>query len=241
MDLKEIYIWNIKFNLLSAKEIVEIVNAWFAEGRKGIHLTGVDACVLVQAQDDALLRKAILESDIVNVDSYLPAKRLAQRGYPIKERVTTPDLMEEFFQMADEKEQKVFLFGAKEETIRLLVDVLTEEYPKMQIVGYRNGYYTPEEESSIVEQISSLAPDYLFIGMPSPRKEHFILKYKDKINAGMLLGVGGAFDAKAGVLKRPPKFLRGHMGEAFFRIIRNPRQYGSRVLYLFPFLRITRN
>lgn len=241
MDLKEIYIWNIKYNLLSAKEIVGIVNTWLAEGRKGIHLTGVDACVLVQAQDDALLRKAILESDLVNVDSYLPAKKLAQRGYPIKERVTTPDLMEEFFRMANEKEQRVFLFGAKEGTIRLLVDVLTKEYPKMRIVGYRNGYYTPEEESEIVDQISSLAPDYLFIGMPSPRKEHFILKYKDKINVGMLLGVGGAFDAKAGVLKRPPKFLRGHMGEAFFRIIRNPRQYGSRVLYLFPFLRITRH
>ena len=120
-------------------------------------------------------------------------------------------------------------------------DILKEEYPKMKIVGYRNGYYTPEEEPAIAEYISSLAPDYLFIGMPTPRKEHFILKYKGKINVGVLLGVGGAFDAKAGVLKRPPMFLRGHGLEAFFRITRNPIYYGSRIKLLIKFLILTRN
>ena len=99
MDLKEVKIWNIKYNLLTAKEISDIVNSWLDGGRKGIHLTGVDACVMVQAQENDLLRKAILESDIVNIDSYLPAKKLAKLGYDVKERVTTPDVMEGFFKI----------------------------------------------------------------------------------------------------------------------------------------------
>jgi N-acetylglucosaminyldiphosphoundecaprenol N-acetyl-beta-D-mannosaminyltransferase len=176
-DLKEVKIWNVKFNLLTAEEIATVVNSWLDEGKKGIHLTGVDACVMVQAQKDELLRKAILESDIVNVDSYLPAKKLAENGYDIKDRVTTPDVMEELFKIANEKEQKVFLFGAKENTVTRLRDVLTEEYPNMKIVGYRNGYYSAEEEPAIAEEISSLSPDFLFIGMPTPRKEHFMLEF----------------------------------------------------------------
>jgi len=240
-DLKEVRIWNIKFNLLNEHQIAEIVNSWLEEGRKGIHLTGVDACVVVSAQKDELLRKAILESDIVNVDSYLPARMLAKHGYEIKERVPTPEVMEELLKKANDNHQKVFFLGAQESTINLMLGVLKKEYPNMKIVGYRNGYYSQEEEGRIAEYISSLSPDYLFLGMPTPRKEHFILKYKEKIDVGVFLGVGGAFDAKAGVLKRPPKFLRGHMGEALFRILRTPKVYASRILFLLPFLRITRN
>ena len=229
MFLKEVRIWNVKFNLLTVNEIVTIVNEWLSEGRKGIHLTGVDAYVTVLAQSDELLRRAILESDIVNVDSYYPAKMLAKQGYEIRERVTTPDVMEGFFKSANEKGQKVYLLGAKEETIQALNRILTSDYPNMKIVGYRNGDFREDEENAVAQAISQAKPDYLFLGMPSPRKEHFILKYKGKIDVGVFLGVGGAFDARANVMKRPPEFMRGHGMEAFFRVLRSPRVYGKRL------------
>ena len=235
MDLKEVRIWNIKYNLLTEKEIVDIVNIWLDQGRKGIHLTGVDASVAYLAQNDDSLRKAILSSDIVNVDSFLPAKMLSQKGYKIKRRVPTPDLMEELLKSADNREQKVYLLGAKGETLNKLVGILKHDYPHLKIVGYRNGYYFDSEEQMIAEEISQLSPDYLFIALPSPRKENFILKYKQIINVGVFLGVGGAFDARANVLKRPPKLLRGYGLEAVLRIMRNPIAYGNRVKKIIAF------
>ena len=229
MDLKEVKIWNVKYNLLTAREIADVVKLWLKEGRKGIHLTGADAYVTVLAQEDELLRKAILESDIVNVDSFFPTKMLSMKGYDIKERVTTPDLMEELLKDANENGKKVYLLGAKEETLHALIENIMADYSNLKIVGSRNGYYTDAEEDEIAQEISNLAPDYLFIGMPSPRKEHFILKYKHTIDVGVFLGVGGAFDARANVLKRPPTFLRGHGLEAFFRVLRKPRVYGKRL------------
>lgn len=241
MDLKEVRIWNVKYNLLTVDEIVSAVDQWLSEGRKGIHLTGADAYVTVLAQDDKLLHQAIMESDIVNVDSFFPTKMLARKGYKIKERVTTPDVMEGFFKIADKKGQKVYLLGAKEETICTLIKMLEEDYPNMKIVGYRNGYFKESDEDAVAEQISKLEPDYLFLGMPSPRKEHFILKYKGKINVGVFLGVGGAFDARSNVMKRPPTFLRGHGLEAFFRVIRSPRVYGKRLGIFIDFMKLYRN
>jgi len=237
-DLKEIKIWHVKYNLLSISEIVDIVNKWLDEGKRGIHLTGANPETVAIAQDDKLLRDALLDSDIVNVDSFLPAKFLHLKGYPIKHRVPTPEVFEELMRTANEKRQKVFFFGAKDETLRLMRAKLEEEYPNMQIVGMRNGYYTEEEEAGIAEDISKLEPDFLFIGMPSPRKERFILKYKHRINVGCFYGVGGAFDAKAGVLSRPPKWAQ-HAGiEYWMRVIRQPQVYGKRMPLYFKFLKL---
>ena len=238
MDLKEIRIWNIKYNLLTIPEIVAIVSNWLDEGRRGIHLTGANPETIAIAQKDQLLHQAIMDSDIVNVDSFLPTKFLKLKGYHFNHRVPTPEVFEEFMKCANEKRQKVFFFGAKQDTLEKMKKVLEAEYPNMNIVGMRNGYYTDEEEEAIAEEINRLAPDYLFVGISSPRKERFILKYKKKINVGVFYGVGGAFDAKAGVLSRPPRWLQHAGMEYWLRVIRNPKVYGKRMPLYFDFLKL---
>lgn len=239
MDLKEIRIWNVKYNLLTIPEIVDIVSKWLDEGRRGIHLTGANPETVAIAQDDELLHQAIMNSDIVNVDSFLPTKFLRLKGYHFNHRVPTPEVFEEFMRCANDKKQKVFFFGAKQDTLDKMRTVLETEYPNMNIVGMRNGYYTDEEEPKIAEEINKLAPDYLFVGISSPRKERFILKYKHSINVGVFYGVGGAFDAKAGVLSRPPKWLQHGGMEYWLRVIRNPKVYGKRMPLYFKFLKLT--
>ncbi len=238
MDLKEIRIWNVKYNLLSIPEIVEIVSKWLDEGRRGIHLTGINPEQVAIAQNDELLRQAIMDSDIVNVDSFLPAKFIQLKGYDFNHRVPTPEVFEELMKRANEKKQKVFFFGAKQDTLEKMRMVLAYQYPDMNIVGMRNGYYTDEEEPMIAKSIDELSPDYLFVGISSPRKERFILKYKHKINVGVFYGVGGAFDAKAGVLSRPPKWLQHGGMEYWLRVIRNPKVYGKRMPLYFNFLKL---
>ena len=237
-DLKQINIWNIKYNLLNIEEIVNTVDQWLSEGRKGIHLTGANVDTIVWAQEDELLRKAILDSDIVNVDSFMPTFFLKRKGYPIQHRVPSPDVFEAFLKLADRKGMKIFFLGAKDETLEKLKAIIHSEYPHVNIVGSRNGYFEESEQDNIAMQISEKAPDFLFIGMPSPMKEKFILKYKKSINVGCFYGIGGAFDAKAGVLPRPPRWLRGFGLEFFFRAIRNPKVYGKRSPNYFKFIRM---
>lgn len=239
MDLKEIRIWNIKYNLLTPSEIADVVVQWLEEGKRGIHLTGANWETVGMAQEEELLRHAIMDSDIVNVDSTQPARFIKKKGYNIKGRAATPDVMEELLTRANEKSQKVFFLGSKQDTLDKLKEVLAKEYPHIQIVGMQNGYYEIKTEAAVVEKINSLAPDYLFLAFPSPRKEQFILEYKKTVNAGVFYGVGGALDAKAGVLKRPPKWLRSHGLEAFFRVTRSPK-YLKRLPLLFKFYRVVK-
>lgn len=238
MDLKEIRIWNVKYNLLTTLEIANIVSKWIDEGRKGIHLTGANADTIALAQTDQLLKRAIMDSDIVNVDSTFPAYFLKRKGYAIKGRVPTPDVMEAFFAIANSKRQKVFFLGAKQETLDKLKSVLTREYPDMVIAGMQHGYYKKEEEEEIVNLISSAAPDYLFIALPSPAKELFILNHKKQINVGVLYGVGGALDAKSGLFRRPPKWLREFGMEYIFRLLRRPKVYAKRIPLTIKFIKL---
>ena len=238
MELKEVRIWNVKYNLLTTSEIADIVSHWIDEGRKGIHLTGANADTIALAQTDQLLQRAIMDSDIVNVDSTLPAYFLRRKGYALKERVPTPDVMEEFLKIANAKRQKVFFLGAKQETLDKLKVILTREYPDMVITGMQNGYYSKEDEGEIVDTISAAAPDYLFIALPSPAKEHFILKYKKLINVGVFYGVGGALDAKSGIFKRPPKWLREYGMEYILRLLRKPNVYARRVPLTLSFIKL---
>lgn len=238
MDLKEIRIWNVKYNLLTITEIVDVVCKWLSEGRRGIHLTGANPETVVIAQNDELLHQAIMDSDIVNVDSFLPTTFIRLKGYHFNHRVPTPEVFEELMRCANEKKHKVFFFGAKQDTLDKMRKVLETDYPNMNIVGMRDGYYTDEEEPMIAEEINKLAPDYLFVGISSPRKERFILKYKHLIDVGVFYGVGGAFDAKAGVLSRPPQWLQHGGMEYWLRVIRNPKVYGKRMPLYFKFLKL---
>ncbi len=237
-DLKEIKIWNVKYNLLTVDEIVSQVDDWLMEGKRGIHLTGINPEQIAIAQYEPLQKEAILNSDIVNVDSFLPTLFLRVKGYNIKDRVPTPDVFEGLMALANRKKLRVFFLGARQHTLDLLRPILEREYPDMQIVGMRNGFFKEEELQGIANDIASLAPDFLFIALPSPRKEIFILKYKNSINVGCLYGVGGAFDAKAGILSRPPRILQKYGMEYWLRVIRNPKVYGKRMPLYFKFIKL---
>lgn len=235
-----INIWNIKFDLLSKAEIVGLVQNMLDEGRCGIHLTGVNPETVVDAQDIDLLRQAINESDIVNVDNMLVMLSLRKLGYDVPERAATPDIFEELLKTAELRGQSVYFLGAEQRVLEKMIENLRRQYPRLKITGYRNGFFTAAEEKQIVEDIRKLAPTYLFLGLPTPQKETFILKYKKDINAGVLYGVGGAFDVKGEKVKRAPAWLCRIGLEGFLRILQNPHNYGRRIFKYYPrFIKLT--
>ena len=236
MDLRRVEIWNIKVNLLDVAQIVTLVNERLSAGCKGLYFTPVDANVVMLAQNDMELRKAIWVSDITNVDSYLPAAYLKKAGYSIESRVPTPDVMDALLESASQKGLKVYFLGAKDATLAILSNVVSTKYPGVEIVGMRNGYFDDAECSRIADDISAVSPDILFVGMPSPKKEMFVMNCKDTLDCGVIYCVGGAFDAMAGVLPRPPKWLMFGPMEGVFRVLRNPKVYWKRALMCFKFI-----
>lgn len=235
-DLKRVDIWNIKVNLLGKEEIIDTLNQWISKGEKGKYCTPVDANTVMLAQNDKNLREAIFLSDITNVDSFLPAEFLKKAGYPINGRVATPYVMDAILSEANKNKLRIYFLGAKDSTLEKLNDVIRRRFPNVVIAGMRNGYFMESKNETIAKEISETTPDVVFIGMPSPKKEDFVISCKKTIDAGVLYCVGGAFDALAGVLPRPPKWLQKGPIEGILRIIRNPWTYWRRAIICFKFI-----
>lgn len=229
----QIYIWGIKFSLLKLEEFVAQINKRIKQNETPIHITGVNPETVVHASKDKLMQKAILESDFVNVDNALIVLTLRLLGKKVPSRVATPDLFEALLGLASKENYKIFVLGAKEAILNKAIENIRKDYPAL-LIDSHHGYYAREKESLIIEKINDLAPDMLFIALPSPEKESFILKYKIAMNAKLLLGVGGAIDCRAGVVKRPPKLLRNNGFEGILRSLQNPLNYGKRYLTFYP-------
>jgi N-acetylglucosaminyldiphosphoundecaprenol N-acetyl-beta-D-mannosaminyltransferase len=121
-----------------------------------------------------------------------------------------------------------------------MVAKLKVKYPELKIVGSRNGYFcNASEELLIVEEISKIKPDMVFIALPTPQKELFISHYKNNLGVRFAFGVGGVFDVQAGKVKRAPLWMRNIGLEGLHRMIQNPADYGARykTLYL-PFIKL---
>ena len=227
---KKVYVFNCPIDALTMKETVQIIDTAIKEG-KHIHHAVVNAAKIVKMQEDKELYNSIVNADIINADG-MPivwASRLL--GKPLPERVAGIDLMQELIKLAYNRKYKIFFFGAREEVVKKVVEKYSKEYSPEIIAGYRNGYYSEEEEPLIAKQIAESGANILFVGISSPKKEKFLYKYKHILkNVNFIMGVGGSFDVIAGKIKRAPKWMQKCGLEWVYRLVQEPRRMWRRYL-----------
>ena len=102
---------------------------------------------------------------------------------------------------------------------------LAARYPGLRIAGVRHGYFTPEEEPSVLREVFSTAPDLLLVALATPFQDAWIHRNLAALGARLTLGVGGSFDVFAGRLRRAPAWM-GRAGlEWLFRLIQEPSRW----------------
>ena len=216
-------------NLSMAETLDRIENSIFS--KKQIHHCVINAGKVVKMQSDEKLQESVISSDIINADgmSIVWAARLL--GHEIKERVAGIDLMDNLVGLAHEKKYKCFFLGAKEQVVKKIVNHYSEKYSNQVIAGYRNGYFSNDQEKIIIDQIIKSRANLLFVAMTSPKKEFFLNKYKIELKpVNLIMGVGGSFDVISGEVKRAPLFMQKIGLEWFYRFVQEPRRMWKRYL-----------
>jgi N-acetylglucosaminyldiphosphoundecaprenol N-acetyl-beta-D-mannosaminyltransferase len=100
----------------------------------------------------------------------------------------------------------------------------------LTVAGSRNGYFEAKDHLSIVDEIRASEPDMLFVGMPSPFKDVFCERHRDRLNVPVIVGVGGSFDVLAGFTRRAPKAAQRLGLEWAWRMLMEPRRLWKRYL-----------
>lgn len=108
--------------------------------------------------------------------------------------------------------------------------MIARTYPNVAILGRHHGFFQPEEEAKIVEEIRSSAPDFLIVALGSPYAEHWIHKHREILQAKVAIGVGGSLDVIAGKVKRAPQLWQRLHAEWLYRLIQQPSRWRRQLI-----------
>ncbi len=225
-----IHILNTHIDNLSMTESLELIDKHIST-QQSLHHAVVNAGKIVSMQDDAQLMQSVNEADLITADGQAVVWASKILGKPLKERVAGIDLMANLVELAHKKEYKIFFLGAKEEVVKKVVQTYTAQHAENIIAGYRNGYFSTEDEKEIANEIAASGAQILFVAISSPTKENFLYTHKETLSkVFFLMGVGGSFDVVAGLVKRAPKWMQNLGLEWLYRLLQEPQRMWKRYL-----------
>ncbi len=141
---------------------------------------------------------------------------------PLPELIPGIDLVLKLCQLAATKKYRIYLLGARKETVEKTVENIKKIFSGISITGFRDGYFLADEEKEIISQIRKLSPHILFVALGSPRQEKWIAKNLKELNVPVVIGVGGSFDIISGKLSRAPRWMNYFSLEWSYRLLQEP-------------------
>jgi N-acetylglucosaminyldiphosphoundecaprenol N-acetyl-beta-D-mannosaminyltransferase len=226
-DDERVKLFGVAVDALTMAQTVDRCRALVRRG--GVHQHVVlNAAKVVDMASDQRLLDIVRSCAVVNADgaSIVWASRVLGRRLP--ERVAGIDLFVALVAAAEQDGSSVFFLGARSPVVTRVADVMRERHPRLLIAGYADGYWQNDKE--IVDLVRRARPDYLFLAVPSPRKEYWLSEHLQKLDVPLVMGVGGSFDVIAGVTSRAPRWMQNVGMEWLWRLAQEPRRMWRRYL-----------
>jgi exopolysaccharide biosynthesis WecB/TagA/CpsF family protein len=94
----------------------------------------------------------------------------------------------------------------------------------LQIAGRRHGFFEPEDEQAICDEINASGADVLWVGLGVPLEYEFCLRHRSHLKPGWIVTCGGCFNFAIGAYKRAPGWMQRAGLEWLHRVWREPRR-----------------
>jgi N-acetylglucosaminyldiphosphoundecaprenol N-acetyl-beta-D-mannosaminyltransferase len=217
-------------------EVIARMEGWIAARVPGrfIAVTGMHG--VMEAQHDPAFKDVLNAADLVVPDG-APLVWLGRwHGNALARRVYGPELMLAFCQQTAQEGYRHFFYGGAPSVPELLAAVLRQRY-NITVAGAYSPPFRPlsaGENEEVARQIRAAAPDILWVGLGTPRQEHWIYDHRAQLGVPLMVGVGAAFDIISGRVKQAPFWMREHGFEWLFRLLQEPRRLWRRYLLYGP-------
>jgi N-acetylglucosaminyldiphosphoundecaprenol N-acetyl-beta-D-mannosaminyltransferase len=218
----------VAISALSFAQTRDLVVAVRGQVRQGYICLGT-AHGLTEARADPGLRRIFNEAWLTTPDG-MP---LVWLGPPGTERVYGPDLMLAVCDAGRAVGLRHFLCGGVPGVAEELRAKLVAKFPGVEMVGT----FTPPfreldapQTAALRAEITRTRPDVMWIGLSTPKQERFMSRHWRELDAGVLIGVGAAFDFHSGRVRQAPRWIQRSGFEWLFRLCAEPRRLGPRYL-----------
>ncbi|MDQ8726672.1 WecB/TagA/CpsF family glycosyltransferase [Bradyrhizobium sp. LHD-71] len=195
------------------------------------YLTSTNGEVTHACANDRGTRSLFMQADAIHADGmpHVFVSRLRCKA-ALPERVATTDLFDAVNEEAERRGASIYMLGATEEVSALAAEVVQKRFPKLNIVGRRNGFFESlEAEKQVCEEIAALCPDILWVSMGVPREQEFVIRNRNRLTSiGVIKTSGGLFDFVSGTKPRAPAWMQRAGLEWLWRAALEPRRLGWR-------------
>lgn len=188
-------------------------------------------------------RDVLRRADLVFADGI--GMRLAGKilKAPVRDNVNGTDLFPRLCEALRGTGKSLYLLGARPGVAERVCDWIAEHYPGVLVAGCRHGYFTADEEPSVIQAIADSGADLLCVAFGAPRQDLWIHAHQSNLGVKVAMGVGGLFDFYSGRLPRAPQWMRRLGLEWLYRLYQEPTRLWHRYLLGNPLFlcRIIRN
>ncbi len=155
------------------------------------------------------------------------------RGYGQIGRVYGPELMLEICRRGVLPGYSHFFYGGTTGVAGKLAHRLRQRFPGLRIEGTMTPPFRPLKELEMRDlalRLNSLQPDFIWVGISTPKQERFMAACLPRLGKGIVIGVGAAFDIHAGLVRDAPQWIKPTGLQWLFRLSQEPGRLWRRYL-----------
>ncbi|MFC4269738.1 WecB/TagA/CpsF family glycosyltransferase [Polaribacter marinivivus] len=232
MIKEKVNVLGVGFNPVTYEEIIDFLKN---KGNRKKYISFPDIYNIVRSNHDSFLKSIYNNSTLTLPDGKPSEFFLKKKGF---KNVTTISGFWLCKKLLD-TELSHFFYGTSPENLQLMKNFLDNEFPNAKILGYKSPPLILQEEieESIqikedLKVIRKIKPNIIWIGISSP-KQDFLMHYFHSTEPGtIMIGVGAVFDYFAGTAYMGPEWLKKIGLRWFYQLLRDPKRYYRRLLYV---------
>jgi N-acetylglucosaminyldiphosphoundecaprenol N-acetyl-beta-D-mannosaminyltransferase len=233
MDIERVNVLGVGVSVLDQDRAREFLFDALRRGRRGyVTVTGVHG--VSEAQKDPALLDIFNRALLVTPDGMPMVWMGKLQGRRSIRRVYGPDLMLNLCEHSVRHGFSHFLCGGAPGVADQLKNRLQTRFPGLEIAGT----YTPPfrqldeaELSDLQQRVRQTRPDFFWVGLSTPKQEHFMAHHISLLpEAKILIGVGAAFDLLTGRVRQAPRSMQRIGLEWLFRLKQEPKRLAGRYL-----------
>ena len=202
----------------------------------GGYVTLTSAHGVVDPKSDDRLRRIINEARMTLADG-LPILWAGKLKGAALERFPGSEFFDTVMRDPRSTRLRHYFYGGQQETTFRVVAKATNILGQHAIAGWHCPPFRAAgvlEEKSVIADIAATSPDVIWVGLSTPKQEHWMANHAANFPSSILVGIGAAFDFFAGAKPRAPNFVQQCGFEWLYRLGTDPRRLWPRYRVVVP-------
>jgi N-acetylglucosaminyldiphosphoundecaprenol N-acetyl-beta-D-mannosaminyltransferase len=222
----------IDVDVITYEQLFKQCHEWLKDkNARSKHISCVNVNCVVESYLNPDIKKIFDQADISGADSmpFVYWSRLVT-GQKC-DRLYAPEIILNLCQTAVKEGYRLYLYGGAAGIPEKMQQSLQDKFPGLEIVGAYSPPFralTPEEDAKICHDINQTKPDFIIVGLGSPKQDKWIQDHLRSIPGTVMISSGAAFDFFSNTITQAPYWIQRSGFEWLFRLTQDPKRLWKR-------------